>query len=91
MAQELWAKAALVDHEKLKRLQLNGDIVSAENLLKNAFATDVRPAIAVWRKKQVLHPDPLAAFRKSGYERQAARERTRRRKELGIVQVGIYA
>ncbi len=90
-AQELWAKAALVDHKKLKGLQIKGDIVSAENLLKDAFATDVRPALAAWRKKQGLALDPLVAFRRSGYERQAARERTRRRKELGIVQGGSYA
>ena len=90
-AQELWAKAALVDHRKLQGLQVKGDIVSAENMLKDAFATDVRPAVAAWRKKQGLAPDPLVAFRKSGYERKAARERTRRRKELGIVQGGSYA
>ena len=42
-AQELWAKAALVDHRKLKPLQDKGDIVGAENLLKDAFSTDVRP------------------------------------------------
>lgn len=90
-AQELWAKAALVDHRKLKPLQDKGDIVGAENLLKNAFSTDVRPGVEAWRKTQGLAPDPLVAFRKSGYERQAARERTRRRKELGIVQGGSYA
>ena len=90
-AQELWAKAALVDHRKLRVLQNKGDIVSAENLLKDAFATDVRPAIEVWRKKKGLTADPLLAHRRSGYEKAAARERTQRRKELGIVQGGSYA
>ncbi|MEZ5278720.1 MAG: TIM barrel protein [Opitutaceae bacterium] len=90
-AQELWSKAALVDHRKLRVLQNRGDIIGAENLLKDAFATDVRPAIELWRKKKGLAADPLLAHRRSGYEKAAARERTQRRKDLGIVQGGSYA
>ena len=44
MAQELWAKAALVDHDRLTVAQAVSDIVRAETCLQDAFATDVRPA-----------------------------------------------
>jgi L-rhamnose isomerase / sugar isomerase len=66
-AQELYAKAALVDHEKLARHQKSCALVDAENCLKDAFSTDVRPAIAEWRRSNGLAEDPLAAFRASGY------------------------
>jgi L-rhamnose isomerase/sugar isomerase len=74
-AQELYAKAALVDHEKLERHQKTCALVDAENCLKDAFSTDVRPAIAEWRKSQGLAEDPLAAFRASGYLERITAER----------------
>jgi L-rhamnose isomerase/sugar isomerase len=67
VAQELYSKAALVDHETLRSLQGKADLVAAESLLQDAFATDVRPAIKVWRQSKGLPPDPLQAFRESGY------------------------
>jgi L-rhamnose isomerase / sugar isomerase len=66
-AQELNAKAALVDHEQLARHQKSCALVDAENCLKDAFSTDVRPAIVEWRRSKGLAEDPLAAFRSSGY------------------------
>jgi L-rhamnose isomerase/sugar isomerase len=44
-AQELYAKAALVDHETLARHQKNCALVDAENCLKDAFSTDVPPNV----------------------------------------------
>ncbi len=89
--QELCAKAALVDRRQLRSLQKKCDVVGAEDLLKDAYATDVRDALASWRKKKKLAENPLAAFKKSGYTEKAADERTKRRKKLGIVQGGSYA
>lgn len=74
-AQELYAKAALVDHESLARHQKNCSLVDAENCLKEAFSTDVRPAIAEWRRSRGLAEDPLAAFRASGYLERITAER----------------
>jgi L-rhamnose isomerase / sugar isomerase len=91
MAQELYAKAALVDHEALRRAQARNNVVDGELILKRAFFTDVGPALATWRKASRLPADPLAEHRRSGYERTAATERKRRRKELGIVPGGSYA
>jgi L-rhamnose isomerase/sugar isomerase len=75
-AQELYAKAALVDHEKLARHQKHSALVDAENCLKDGFSTDVRPAIAEWRRSHGLAEDPLAAFRSSGYLERITADRT---------------
>jgi L-rhamnose isomerase/sugar isomerase len=91
MAQELFAKAALVDHEALRRAQAKNNVVDAELLLKQAFFTDVAPALAAWRKSQKLPADPLAAHRRSGYEKTAAADRRARRKALGLGQGGSFA
>ena len=74
-AQELYAKAALVDRENLACHQKISALVDAENCLKDAFATDVRPAIQDWRKSRGLPADPLAAFRESGYLERITAER----------------
>lgn len=67
MAQQLFAKAALVDHEKIAQAQNNADLIAAESILQDAFATDVRPAIQEWRLYKGLPADPLRTFRESGY------------------------
>ncbi len=66
-AQELFAKAALVDYASLLPAQTKCELVTAERLLQDAFSTDVRPAIRAWRKARGLAEDPLDAFRQSGY------------------------
>jgi len=77
-AQELYAKAALVDHAALARHQERCELVDAEECLKAAFSSDARPALRSWRKAKGLPEDPLAAFRESGYLEKAARERGER-------------
>ena len=74
-AQELFVKAALVDHETLTFHQARGDLVDAEECLRVAFFTDVRPVIRQWRKEKGLAEDPLAAFRASGYLQAVEKER----------------
>jgi len=90
-AQELYAKAALVDHAKLTRHQERNEQIDAEECLREKFFTDVRPAIAAWRKRHNLPTNPLTAFRESGYEATAARERKKRRENLGLTNSGFYA
>jgi L-rhamnose isomerase/sugar isomerase len=75
-AQELVARAALVDHERLARLQQECALVDAEETLRGAFWQDVRPAIREWRKARKLPADPMSAFRESGYLEKATRERS---------------
>jgi L-rhamnose isomerase / sugar isomerase len=75
MAQQLFVKAALVDAEKLVVLQKKCDLVAAESLLQDAFATDVRPAIQEWRESKGLPKDPMGAFRESGYLERITKDR----------------
>jgi L-rhamnose isomerase/sugar isomerase len=86
-AQELMAKAALVDRAALKVHQANGDLVRAEECLKDAFSTDVRPAIRAWRSARGLAEDPMEAFRQSGYLERVTRERA----EKNAAQAASYA
>lgn len=74
-AQELFAKAALVDHEALASAQARAELVDAETCLKDAFSTDVRPAIREWAKSKGLPEDPMRAFRESGYLERITTER----------------
>jgi L-rhamnose isomerase/sugar isomerase len=77
-AQELYAKAALVDHERLADCQDRSELIDAEACLKDAFSTDVRPAIRDWARSRGLPEDPMTAFRQSGYlEKITAERRTR--------------
>jgi L-rhamnose isomerase / sugar isomerase len=77
-AQELYAKAAIVDREKLAACQENCALVDAEACLKDAFSTDVRPAIREWARSHGLPEDPMNAFRQSGYLERITEERGKR-------------
>jgi L-rhamnose isomerase / sugar isomerase len=77
-AQEIYAKAALVNHEQMIDYANRSDLMRAEQCLKNAFSTDVRPAIAAWRESKGLPRDPLEAFWSSGYIERITRERASR-------------
>jgi len=78
MAQSLYAKAALVDCDRLAAAQRSTDLVSAERCLQDAFATDVRPSLAEWRTARGLPRDPLEALRESGYVNRITAERAAR-------------
>ena len=75
MAQELFAKAALVNHKKLAAAQQKSDLIAAESCLQDAFASDVRPAIRDWRRSKGLPENPMQAFLESGYLERISRER----------------
>jgi L-rhamnose isomerase/sugar isomerase len=78
MAQQLFAKAALVDEKKLAAAQESCALVAAESVLQDAFATDVRPAIQEWRDSKGLPKDPMEAFRQSGYLERITKDRAAR-------------
>ena len=77
-AQELFSKAALIDHHELRDAQEKCDLVRAESVLQDAFATDVRPVIQEWRAAKSLPKDPMDAFRQSGYLERIAKQRSAR-------------
>ena len=78
MAQSLYAKAALVDHEALAAAQRSTDLVKAEGFLQDAFATDVRGALIEWRRARRLPDDPIDALRQSGYVERITKARSAR-------------
>jgi L-rhamnose isomerase/sugar isomerase len=77
-AQELYVKAALVDHGRLQKLQQSCSLVDAEETLRGAFWQDTRMLVKEWRKAKGLPEDPMKAFRESGYLERITRERGER-------------
>jgi L-rhamnose isomerase / sugar isomerase len=73
--QEATAKALLVDTEALGAAQQAGDVLGANAVLMDAFATDVRPLLADVRQEQGLDQDPMAAYARSGYAERIVAER----------------
>jgi len=77
-AQELYAKASLIDHDQLVQLQDACRLVEAEELFRGAFWTDVRPLLREWREARGLPADPLLALRQGGYVERITAERQAR-------------
>jgi len=65
--QTAYAKALIVDRQSLAEAQAAGEIIDAEQILQRAVETDVRPLLEQVRLEMDLDPDPLTAYRKSGY------------------------
>lgn len=80
-AQELYARAALIDFNRLAELQDACRLVEAEECFRSAFWTDVRPAIRAWRERRGLAPDPLQALAESGYVDRASKARRERNRQ----------
>ena len=76
--QEAYAKALLVDRAALAKARAACDVSGAEEVLKDAFAADVRPLLAELRQDLGIDPNPLAAFRRSGYAEKAIAARSQR-------------
>jgi L-rhamnose isomerase/sugar isomerase len=73
--QEATAKALLVDHDALRAAQRSGDVLGANAALMDAYDTDVRPLLAELRQDMGLDPDPIGAYRRSGYHERVRAER----------------
>ncbi len=74
-AQELYARAALVDRDRLSQLQQDCDLVGAEECFRGAFWEDVRPLLAEWRRLRGIPEEPLRALKESGYIERITQER----------------
>jgi L-rhamnose isomerase/sugar isomerase len=73
--QTAYAKALIVDEQRLGDAQQEGDVLGAHRVLLEAFETDVRPLLAGLRAEIGLEPDPVEAFRHGGHAERLARER----------------
>ncbi|MFF5080469.1 L-rhamnose isomerase [Actinoplanes sp. NPDC000266] len=73
--QEATAKALLVDRDALFKAQAEGDVLEANAVLMDAYNTDVRPLLAEVRADAGLDPDPVRAYKASGYQEKIVAER----------------
>jgi len=65
----------LVDQSALKQAQQNNDVVQAQEILQQAYRTDVRPLVAQARLLAGGVLQPLTFFRKLGVRDGLIRER----------------
>lgn len=82
-AQEIYARAALVDNDYLEDMQTKCDLVAAEEHFRGCFWTDVRPIAREWREARNLPADPLSELRNGNYVQNTAK--TRGAKNAGSV------
>jgi L-rhamnose isomerase/sugar isomerase len=73
--QDAYAKALLVDRDRLRAAQEAADVLAGHELLLDAYNTDVRPLCAKARAELGASDDPIAALRASGYAERVAAER----------------
>ncbi|CAL9346473.1 Xylose isomerase [Streptomyces sp. enrichment culture] len=73
--QEATAKALLVDREALDAAQASGDVLEANAVLMDAYNTDVRPLLREVREEMGLDPEPLEAYKASGWAERIVAER----------------
>ena len=73
--QEAVAKALLVDAAALAKAQKDCDVLAGNDILMDAYNTDVRDLLGEVRSEQGLDVDPKAAFARSGYMAKIAAER----------------
>jgi L-rhamnose isomerase / sugar isomerase len=70
-----YAQALLVDRKKLSEAQNNNDVAQAQEILQNAFRTDVRPLVAEARLRSGAALNPLALFRNEKVRENLIKER----------------
>jgi L-rhamnose isomerase/sugar isomerase len=70
-----YAKALLVDRTALQEAQENNDVVRAEEILRDAFLTDVRPLVAEAYRQAGGALNPVAAYRAGNIREQLIQQR----------------
>lgn len=73
--QEMTARALLVNQDDLNAAEEQEDVLAANQILMDAFYTDVRPALANLRESKSLPADPYESFLRSGYMEKIAIDR----------------
>ncbi|MBG47736.1 MAG: sugar isomerase [Pseudozobellia sp.] len=82
--QEAYSKALLVNQDELKQAQLNNDVVFAQELLQDAYRTDVRPLLAQARLARGGALNPIQAYRSLDVRRSLIEERGRHTVASGL-------
>lgn len=79
-----YAKALLVDREALAEAQEANDVVRAEEILRDAFLTDVRPLVAEAYRQSGGALNPIAAYRAEGVREQLIGQRGKHSVSTGL-------
>jgi L-rhamnose isomerase/sugar isomerase len=79
-----YAKALLVDREALAEAQDANDVVRAEEILRDAFLTDVRPLVSEAYLRAGGAIRPLAAFRAEGVREKLIQQRGKHSVSTGL-------
>lgn len=79
-----YTQALLVDKKALAAARENSDVVKAQELLQNAFRTDVRPLVAEARRQAGGALQPLSLYRKINVRAQLIEERGQDSKTTGL-------
>ena len=58
-----YAQALLVDQKALKQAQLNNDVTQCQEILQDAYRTDVRSLVKAARAKSGAAVNPMEAYR----------------------------
>jgi L-rhamnose isomerase/sugar isomerase len=70
-----YAKALLVDRKKLTEAQNDNDVVTAQEVIQNAFNTDVRPIVAEARLRAGGALNPMQVYRNEKIRENLIKER----------------
>jgi len=70
-----YAQALLVDRRELNRAQESNDVAKAQEILQQAYRTDVRPLVAEARQRSGAALQPISLFRELGVRKQLVNER----------------
>lgn len=82
--QQAYAKALLVDQDKLAEAQREHDVVQCQEILQDAYRTDVRPLVQRARLERGGALHPLRAFRELGVREELIRQRGRHTVATGL-------
>jgi L-rhamnose isomerase/sugar isomerase len=58
-----YAQALSIDQKVLEAAQLNNDVVMAQEILQNAYRTDLRPVLKEMRNRKNVALNPIDAYR----------------------------
>jgi L-rhamnose isomerase/sugar isomerase len=70
-----YAQALLLDRKKLEAARQNNDVVAAQEILQDAFRTDVRAIVAEARIRAGGALEPLSVYRQQKVRQQLIKER----------------
>jgi len=82
--QEAYAKALLIDQNELKQAQLNHDVVKCQEILQNAYRTDVRPLLEKARLERGGALSPINAYRALDVRNELIKERGKNTVATGL-------